>query len=300
MASKLTIKDWIIATRPWSFTASALPAFVAFVYTIHVHPDSLQNWALGAIAIIGAVIFHAGGNLLSDYSDYKYGVDREGTIGTDILTSKLFAPKQILAYGSAFVAIGIAMGLFLVSQTGLILLGIGLFGTIGTVFYYKFKFKALGDLLIFLVYGPTIMLGTGYVVLGSIDWTLLLVSFPMTFITVNILHSNNTRDIRSDKFAEIKTFAMLIGIKASIIQYYVLTILSYLSVVLMVIFNILPVITLITFLTIPIAVKNCKAMAKVANEDDVTPINNLDKSTAQLQFMFSALLLLSLVISAII
>lgn len=299
MDTKPTLKNWVIAVRPWSFAVSALPAFVAMMYTIHTHPESSANWILGVVAVIGAVIFHAGGNLISDYNDYKYGVDRDGKVGADTLTSKLFLPKQILVYGWSFITIGVILGLFLVSQTGMGLIWIGLFGTIGALFYYRFKFKALGDLLIFLVYGPTIMLGTGYVMLGHIDWALLFVSFPMAFITVNVLHSNNTRDIRSDRYAEIKTYAMVIGVKASIIHYYLLTILSYLSIIVMVIMNILPVTALITLITIPVAVRNCKAMSQVT-EDNMSPINDLDKGTAQLQLMFSASLSLALIISIII
>ncbi len=299
METKPTLKDWIIAVRPWSFAVSALPAFVAMMYTIHTHPESSANWVLGVIAIIGAVIFHAGGNLLSDYNDYKYGVDRDGKVGATTLTSGLFTPKQIFVYGRIFICIGILMGFFLAPVVGSGLIWIGLFGTIGALFYYRFKFKALGDLLIFLVYGPTIMLGTGYVMLSYIDWTLLFVSFPIAFITVNVLHSNNTRDIRSDRYAEIKTYAMVIGLKASIIHYYLLTALAYVSIIVMVILNILPLTALITLITLPIAIKNCKAMSQ-ATDDDVTPINDLDKGTAQLQLMFSASLSLALIIAIII
>ena len=290
------LKDWIFATRPWSFAVSALPAIVAMIYAIYIFPESSDSWMLGVIAVVGAVVFHAGGNLISDYYDFIYGVDRDGKVGADTLTSGLFLPKQILAYGWAFIITGVAMGLFLVSQVGSDLIWIGLFGAIGAVFYFKFKRRALGDLLIFLVYGPTIMLGTGYVMLGYVNWTLLFISCPMAFITVNVLHSNNTRDISSDSLAGIKTYAMVIGVKASIIYYIVLTVLSYASIIAMVIMNILPIITLITLVTIPVALKNCKAML-LATEDDVAPIYNLDKGTAQLQLMFSTSLSLALIIS---
>ena len=296
MKTNPTVKDWIFATRPWSFAVSALPAFVAMIYAIYIFPESSANWILGVIAVLGAVVFHAGGNLISDYYDYIYGVDRDGKVGADTMTSGLFLPKQILVYGWIFIVIGVAMGLFLVSQSGLNLIWIGLFGSIGAVFYFKFKRRALGDLLIFLVYGPTIMLGTGYVMLGYFDWMLLLVSFPMAFITVNVLHSNNTRDMKSDSQAKIKTYAMVIGQRASIIYYIMLTVLAYVFILAMVILNILPIATLITFVTIPLAFKNCKAMMLI-KEDDVTPINNLDKSTAQLQLMFSASLSLALIFS---
>ena len=296
MKTKPTIKDWIFATRPWSFAVSALPAFVAMIYIIYAFPESADSWPLGVMAVIGAVIFHAGGNLISDYYDFVNGVDRDGNVGADTLTSGLFLPKQILIYGWVFIIIGVAMGLFLVSKVGINLIWIGLLGTIGAVFYFKFKRRALGDLLIFLVYGPIIMLGTGYVMLGYINWVLLFVSFPMALITVNVLHSNNTRDMRSDGDAGIKTYAMVIGVKASIIYYIILTILAYISIIVMVTLSILPIVTLITLVTMPVALRNCKAMLLVT-ESNVTPINGLDKGTAQLQLMFSTLLSLALIIS---
>ena len=298
MKTKPQLKDWIFATRPWSFTVSALPALVAMFYTMYTVPESSVNWALGLVAVVGAVIFHAGGNLISDYYDFKYGVDRDGNVGADTLTSGVFFPRQILVYGWVFVITGVIMGLFLTVKAGVELLWLGLFGAIGAVFYFRFKRIALGDLLIFLVYGPTIMLGTGYVMLGYIDWALLFVSFPMAFITVNVLHSNNTRDMRSDSDAGIKTYAMVIGVRASILYYYVLTALAYASIIVMVMFDILPAVTLVTLVTIPVAYKNCKMMSQVS-EDDVVPINGLDKSTAQLQLMFSALLSLALIVSII-
>ena len=298
---KLSFKDWILATRPWSFPVSVLPAFVAMMYVIYAHPQNVHHWQLGILAVIGAVIFHAGANLISDYNDFKHGIDRDGEFtGTDTLTSGLFLPRQILTFGWTFIAIGVSLGLFLVWQTGLELLWIGLFGAAGAVFYYYFKSYALGDLLIFLVYGPTIMLGTGFVVLGHIDWTLLFVSFPMAFITVSVLHSNNTRDMQRDRFAGIRTFAMVIGVKASIVYYFALTISAYLAIVAMVILKILPVAAIIMMAaTIPVAAKNCKAMSQIS-EDNMTPINDLDKNTAKLQLMFSLSLALALIISILI
>lgn len=297
MKTKPTIKDWIFALRPWSFSVSGLPALVAMLFVMHTHDT--YNWALAIIAIIGAVIFHAGGNLLSDYHDYTKGVDSIQKEGGNSLLSGLFTPKQILRYGTSLITIGIAIGLFLVYQSGIGLLWIGLIGTIGAVFYFFFKFRALGDLLIFLVYGPTIMLGTGYVMLGEFDWMLILISFPMAFITVNVLHSNNTRDQKLDRYAEIKTFAMLIGTKSSIIYYLILTALSYLSVIAMVIFNILPATALITLLTLPVAYKNCISMKQITDED-MTNIETLDLRTAQLQTMFSLLMMVALIVSNVI
>ena len=293
---KPTLKDWFFATRPWSFPVSSLPALVAMLYAIYAHPECYSQWILGVVAVVGAVIFHAGGNLISDYHDYQSGVDKEGIVGTDMLTSGLFSPRQILVYGWTFIIIGVALGLFLVVQSGAGLLWIGLFGAAAAVFYYFLKFRALGDLLIFLVYGSTIMLGTAYVMLRHFDWLMLFVSFPMAFITVSVLHSNNTRDMKSDRHAGIRTFAMVIGLKASQIYYYLLNALAYVGIIVMVALNILPLLALIILITLPVAFKNGKAMSQ-ATENDLRSINDLDIKTAQLQLMFSLTLSLALLIA---
>ncbi|MDR1763917.1 MAG: prenyltransferase [Dysgonamonadaceae bacterium] len=296
---KLTAKDWLFATRPWSFPASSMPALVSFLYMWYVHPESHQNLWLGIAAIVGAVIFHAGGNMISDYFDYKYGVDREGVPGTDNLTSKRFHPRQILTFGAILVGVGVILGLILVNLTGITLLWIGIVGFIGAVFYYKFKFIALGDLAIFIVYGPTIALGVGYVMYGAIDWRLLLLCLPIAFITVNILHANNTRDTKSDRQAGIKTFAMLIGVKNSIAEYVILTVMAYVLLIAMVAVRILPPFALIVLLTIPIAIRNSRAILKIT-EDNMSSITLLDVGTAQLQLVFSLSLSLALILSIIL
>ena len=296
MNNKPTIKDWIFATRFWSFPVSSLPALIGVVYSIYKYPDCGGNWWLGLIAIVGAVLFHAAGNLISDYNDYKYGVDRKGNVvGTEMLTSGLFAPKQVLAFGLVFLFIGIALGMFLVWKSGAGLLWVGLIGFFATVFYYVFKFKALGDLLIFIIYGPAIVMGASYATIGFYDWNLFLVALPLVFITVSVLHANNTRDMKNDCQAGIKTFAMVLGYKVSIIYYYILNLLPYVFIIFMVVFGILPWVSLIAMLTVPLALKNCRAMSKIA-PGDVSSINGLDKSTAQLQLPFGTLQAIALFI----
>jgi 1,4-dihydroxy-2-naphthoate octaprenyltransferase len=82
---------------------------------------------------------------------------------------------------------------------------------------------ALGDLLIFILYGPMIGLGTAYVLTSQLMWEVLLLNVPVAMLVVNILHANNTRDIKHDSASTYQNAqAMLLGIKGSKIQYVVL------------------------------------------------------------------------------
>ena len=301
MENKPKLKDWIIAVRPWSFPASSMPALVTFVYVFFLYnqkADLSPNWIFGVLSIIGAVIFQISGNLISDYFDYKQGVDREDTFGSSrLLVNKTFVPETILRLGLFFTVLGIGIGFYIFCHTGWPLLIIGIIGVISAVFYYFFKFRALGDLLIFIVYGPLITLGTFYSMTSLVDWKAIWLSVPIGCITVNILHANNTRDILHDKRADIRTLAMLLGIKGSIIEYISLITLAYLSLLIMVAVGFLhwPVIGVL--ITLPIAVRNCKTM-RTASLDNPSNIFDLDIKTAQLQLAFSTLFAVLIFISA--
>ena len=295
-----TTKNWIIATRPWSFPASTMPALVAISYIFSLKNEMTVdiNWLYGVLALIGAGIFQASGNLIGDYFDYKYNVDRKDTFGSSrMLVDGVFKPKSILNLGITFLVIGILLGLFLSLNTDFNLLWIGAIGVFGTYFYYKFKFMALGDLLIFIIYGPLIGLGTVFVMTNELDWNLFILEIPIAFLVVNILHANNTRDIRNDGKANIKTQAMLLGIKGSKVQYIVLALGAYLAVALMVTFRMIHPLTLSVFLTLPITLKNIKKM-QLAEVDKPELIKDLDADSAQLVLIFSVLLSLSNIVAA--
>ena len=76
---KKTLKNWIIATRPWSFPASTMPSLVAVSYVFYVNKIAPMdvNWWFGVLAFFGAAMFQAAGNLISDFYDFKFGVDRK-------------------------------------------------------------------------------------------------------------------------------------------------------------------------------------------------------------------------------
>jgi len=291
MNKERKITAWIIATRPWSFPASTMPALVtiSYVYFLKNEIASDINWFYGVLAFIGAGIFQASGNLIGDYFDFKYGVDRKESFGSSrMLVDGIFFPKTILNYGVVMLAIGILLGWFLFIHTGPDLLWIGGIGVLATFFYYKLKFAAFGDLVIFIIYGPLIGLGTAFVMTNQLMWNVVLLNIPIAFLVVNILHANNMRDIRDDSRAHIRTQAMVLGMEKAKVQYLILAVGAYVSVILMVVFGMVSPLTLIVFLSLPIELKNLKQMKK-AEVENPELIKNLDADSAQLVLIFSLL-----------
>ena len=296
--SKLSI--WIQAFRPFAYSASVTPVILAAMLALTYNPDRTY-WFLFPVILICAVLFHTGANLVSEYFDYKNQVDKSDTFGSSrVLVEGLLQPKQVLNAGIILFALGFVLGLILVYFRGTDILILGLIGLIGGYFYtakpFQFKYIALGDLLIFLLFGPLLVLGAYLGLTGEMNYSVLLVSIPIGFLVVAILHANNTRDIKFDRRAQIKTLAMLVGLKGAKIEYYFLIFGAFLSVILLILFKILSPWSLLVFVSLPPALKNVKLISNVDAENPAS-IAMLDVLTAQHHMIFGLLLSIGILIS---
>ena len=72
---KHTLKEWIATTRYWSFSVSALPVVATTAYLCATREVSGNDLFCALLAVVGVVLFHAAGNLLSDVGDFRSGAD---------------------------------------------------------------------------------------------------------------------------------------------------------------------------------------------------------------------------------
>ncbi|MBQ3186126.1 MAG: prenyltransferase [Alistipes sp.] len=299
MNRKPTFKDWLFATRPWSFTASALSVVVVLVYLEWL--TGAVNWTNGVLSIVGIILFHAAGNTWSDYFDFRSGVDTvEGAISVDTLKGGLFRPEQIRNLSLGLLVPGIIIGLWLLFTTGWTLLWIGLGGVICTLFYPHLKYRALGDLVIVLAYGLLPALGTSWVAVGEIDWRVLWAALPVALLVDSILHANNTRDAKTDRKADIRTMAMGMGVRASAILYILEQLFPFAWVVLLIPFGIFPWLSILVTFIMRFAINNARSMREFKETGDVVTIADLDQRSAQTQLLFAVVLSLSFVIDMLL
>jgi 1,4-dihydroxy-2-naphthoate octaprenyltransferase len=114
------------------------------------------------------------------------------------------------------------------------------FGGLSLSFTYTggigFKYMALGDLIIVITFGPLTVLFAYTAQLGPVQMSsnpfLYLVkplayALPLALNTEAILHSNNTRDLESDKRTGIVTLAMYLGFTGSYLLYAALIFVPY-------------------------------------------------------------------------
>ena len=291
---KHSFKEWMIAVRPWSFPASAMPVLVTLAFLNYAGYE--MNWWYGVWALFNIVVFHAAGNTWSDYFDYKKGVDREDTFGAKTLTDGMFTPKEIYRLSLGLLTVALLGGIGLMLCTGLPLLYVGIGGMLCTLLYPMLKFNALGDADIFCAYAILPMLGTSFVATGAFHYGVLWNAIPVGLITVGILHANNTRDMQHDKRANIKTFAMLMGNKASAYAYCFEMVFPFVWVIGCIVAGVLPYYSLLVLVALMPALKNASMAIKFLKEG-MTAIANLDEMTAKLQLIFSLLLTISLFVA---
>lgn len=291
-----TIKEWVLATRPWSFPASTMPVLVTIIYLWS--KDYSISWLYGLMALANIILVHAAGNTWSDYFDYRKGVDAADTYGVHILTAKQFTPREVLALSIVLQVAAVCMGLFMVWLTNISLLWLGLSGIALSLLYPPMKYIALGDFVIMACYAFLPMLGTTIICAGSIIPHVLWLSLPVGSITVAILHANNARDIETDRRAKIHTFALLTGRPFAVGVYVFELLLPYFWLAGTVLLGKISPWTLLSLITLPLATANCKRMLS-CKERGIDAIATLDEATAKLQLAFSLTLVAGLVVEAL-
>ncbi len=299
---KHSFKEWLGATRFWSFPVSTMPvlATAAFLFQSGALTGLWRNLLLLVLTLLGAVVLHSAGNVLSDWFDYRKGVDSEKAYAVDSLVKKRFQPEEFMRFSILLFVCGCAIGVALVLLCGLPVLWIGLAGAALTALYSFLKYHALGDLDIFLIFGILIVAGTSAVFCGNVVWEAVLVlSIPIGIITVSVLHANNTIDIETDREAGIKTLAMLLGPKTSVTLYQAYMVIPFLYVVAAVILGAIHPLSLLCLLAIVPAVGNIRHARKFY-EGGLVALQSLDQETAKLQLMFSGLLSLGLFIGGLL
>ena len=285
-----------MAVRPWSFPASAMPVAVTLAYLWWMGQE--VDWVNGIWALLTIVVFHAAGNTWSDYFDYRRKVDTKDSYCVQTLTEGLFEPREIFRLSLALLAVALVGGLGLLARTGWPLLYIGIGGAACALLYPPLKYRALGDVVIFIAYALLPMLGTAYVTTGIVDWSTLWLALPVGLITVAILHANNTRDIPTDRRAHIRTLAMALGGRVSVFLYAFEVLFPFGWIAGCAAGGVLPWWTLLTLPAVGLAGSNVRQMRRfftVGREGIVT----VDERTAQLQLLFSVLLIVSFVIARV-
>jgi 1,4-dihydroxy-2-naphthoate octaprenyltransferase len=289
------IKDYFIATRPWSFTMSLISVSVGTLLAAETGPIE-GGWFV--LVCVGIVCFHATANIYNDYFDTRYQIDQPDSPTAQYrpqpLLTGMFTPRQLLTEALVLNFITIAIGLILAFHRSFLVFWIGVIGLLASVFYtagpLKLKYKAWGEFLVFLMWGPLMFEGAYAVQAQALSLKAFFVSVPFGILVALVLLANNMRDIAYDSRQGIKTVGILLGTHRSFILYASLILAAYLSVLGMVLLGIMSPWGLLVFLSLPKALHLLRSFMKRIPEA-------ADAITAQLDTFFGLLLIASLIMS---
>lgn len=279
------------AIRPFAFPATVAPVLLG---TFIAPSVSIPMFLL---VFFGLILAHSAVNVLSDYFDYIRGADTWRVLGSSrVLVDGLMKPKQHLLLGIFLLLLSLAVGFYFVFVVDYKILYFIIPGLILGVFYTAppvgFKYRALGDLAVFLAFGPIMTLGVYYIQTKEISLLPVVLSIPIGLLTTAILHGNNFRDIKEDLEAGYKTLAGILGTRGSSYYYAVLVLIAYSLVIYFIVKGYLPIASVISLITLPIALRNIK----VSFNQALVNFTFLDLLTAKLQLYFSSLLIIGIIL----
>lgn len=282
---------FIQAIRIFSLTAAVIPVVTGSALALY-YPGNV-DWYLLPVIIICSLLYQSSTNMMNDYYDYKKGVDKPHTYGSSrVLVDHVLEPRQLIIMAFVVMVIGFLLGLTLVVVRGLPMLILGIIGALGGYFYSGYpkgyKYFALGDIMVFLLMGPLMVIGSYYALTGHYYADLWIVSLPIGALVLSILQSNNHRDIIDDSAAKIKTVSILLGHKISKIEYFVLVTGAYVCVGIVIIAGMVTPFTAVVALALPVAVQNLIKMKK-SRPDSSSEIAMLDAESAKHHLLFGLL-----------
>lgn len=290
------VRTWWMASRPFSFTASVTPVVLGSVLAAY---DGVWNWWLFAITLVGAVLIHAGTNLINDYYDWKKGADTPESLGPNrALKEGMLTPNQVFWGGVVCFALGSLIGLYLVATRGMFILYLGIFSVLAGWFYTAgpaaFAYTGLGEIIVFIFMGPVIVLGSYFVLTQTVSPAVIWIAAPVGLLVAAILHANNMRDLEDDKAMNKRTLANILGRQASRWEYYILVGGAYLLLVALVILRVAPPYVLLALLTLPSAIDLIRT---ASIHDAPARLNKVLRGTATLHERFGWLMILGVIVA---
>jgi 1,4-dihydroxy-2-naphthoate octaprenyltransferase len=118
----------------------------------------------------------------------------------------------------------------------------------------KLGFRGLGEMVIFIMFGPLMMTGVYYAITGTLDWKITWLSIAVGLLVTNIVYSHSVLDAIPDQKMGKKTMAHLMGSgKGQILLSALLNTVPYIMVVIAVVLGQLHPAFLAVLLVLPMS-----------------------------------------------
>ncbi|HVJ14864.1 MAG TPA: 1,4-dihydroxy-2-naphthoate polyprenyltransferase [Polyangiaceae bacterium] len=282
-----SLRAWVLAARPKTLSAAVVPVLVG---TACVAATGGVRWGPAVAAFTGALLLQIGANFANDVFDFEKGADTEERLGpTRAVQAGLLSARAMRVGMWAVFATALAVGLYLTSVAGPLILAIGVASIISAIAYtggpYPLGYHGLGDVFVFLFFGLVAVCGTAFVQLGTVPTLAIWAALPIGALATAILVVNNLRDIETDRRAGKRTLAVRFGEAGALFEYGLLLALAYGVPLWLAASAALRPIVVLPLATLPMAISLFMALKRERGR----ALNPLLARTAKLLLLFGAL-----------
>jgi len=209
------VSKWLIATRS---AVTLVTVYSCIIAGILAWRDGFFSWGPFLILTVGLFIAHGTNNLLNDYTDFSRGLDNGNYFRTQYgvhpLAQGFFTKPQQIRWFIVSGILATLSGVWALFFTDFnpVVIGLFSFGAVVLLLYtYPFKYWGIGELSIFLIWGPIMIAGVYFVLSGIWNWNVVLAGIPygLGVASINIAKHIDKRD--DDKARGVGTFPVRVG-----------------------------------------------------------------------------------------
>jgi len=204
------------------------------------------DWGRTLLALIGLVALHASVDAFNEVSDMKTGIDLRTqrtpfSGGSGTLPSGQMRTRTAFVFAVVLALAGLGIGIYLLSQVGLVLLPILILGAICVLAYANiFARTGVGEIAAGLGLGLLPVMGTAIVQGGHLSNAATAAGIPAFFMTFNLLLLNEFPDEVADRTGGRRHLVILLGRRRAALVYAAAAFLTPLSIIIAVTAGALP------------------------------------------------------------
>jgi 1,4-dihydroxy-2-naphthoate polyprenyltransferase len=206
---------WIEAARPQTLIAGIAPVVLGTTYAATLKPVSLM---LSLLILVDALLIQIVTNLANDVLDFERGADTAERCGPRRVTQAgLVTRDEMWVAIRLLLLVAGSLGLYLVSQGGLVIFLIGISALFLSIGYtggpFPLAYRGYGDLFTFFYFGPIALGGTAYLLLGVAPPPgAYILGCSCGLLATAFLIVNNVRDFQGDEIAQKHTLVVRLGV----------------------------------------------------------------------------------------
>ena len=216
MVKTNSVKAWLLATRPKTLSAAAVPIMIGTAFAWRNTSEQF-NWIPAILCLLFAWIMQIDSNLVNDYFDFKKGNDDETRLGPKRACSEGWITSDAMVWGILITTLlGCMTGIPLILYGGLEMVMVGIACVVFCFLYTTlFSYHGLGDILVLLFFGIIPVCCTYYVCMPlhqQIPTGEVIASSIACGLAIDaLLIVNNYRDIDNDRSNGKITLAVRLG-----------------------------------------------------------------------------------------